>query len=86
MKGRIVEYKTFDKISRVALEFLKRRVGLENIDAVGYGRGSYAKSPLIIKTRDGKTYKLNTKSFSILRNGKWVILKRNWADDILRDV
>ena len=77
MKGAIVDYKTFDQISQVAINFLARELGLENIEYIGYGKGPYARAPLIIKTKDGKTYKLTPKTFSVLLNGKWKILKHN---------
>jgi len=78
MKAKITQYVSFDQISQVALNIIQNEIGLENIEAIGYGVGAYAKAPLIIKTKNGETYKLTTTlTLYKLQKNKWKTIKKH---------
>jgi len=78
--GRILKYTSPEKLGSAALRFLDKQIGIKNIRFMGYGHGSYSGAPLIIRTEDGKVYKLNMREFSILEGRKWKTLIRDWVN------
>jgi hypothetical protein len=76
-KGRIVRYVNLSLISKVVLNDIIHRIGVKNVNDIGYGAGPYAKCPLIVVTEQGTKYKYSVDgNVYILKRNKWVKVGR----------
>jgi len=71
--GRIVQYTDFDKISSLVTNDIQKRIGIENVEELGYGLGAYAKAPLIVVTKNRERYKYSVNgNVYILKGKRWI--------------